>query len=348
MANAARVSNLRIVLGLGMVACALATGILQRSPWIMPFLATGFTCAYEFGQLRTWRHSRETGKLGLYWLQLPADFAVQFLLVSVLYFIGFGLSALFSGAVTVAAFAPGDAIWPLAAGAIGSILGLYIDRVEGKPASYYPLWASEMGITGDDYEEDEGRIRLLAEPVTVGSFFADVLVEARASVNAADTSAHTGLSDDDITRLEARLGRALPDLLIDLYQHQDGGPVNGLCLVPDDVSDAARIEDLICPFGAESELNPSGELETAWDALVAPHNFDWQLGTEVRGPDDRARIVLAQWNLELLFLDYSRPGPPRVGFADFSRFAEEGQPAPVTWWADFDAFFAALRHYEPA
>lgn len=347
MANTARVSNLRIVLGLGMVAVALATGLMQRSPWILPFLAMGFTCAYQFGQLRTWRHSRENGKLGLYWLQLPADFAVQLLLVSVLYFIGFGLSALFSGAVTVAAFAPGDAIWPVAAGAVGSILGLYIDRQEGKPSSYFPLWASEMGISGDDYE-DQGRVRLLPGPVTVDSFFAEVLVEANLRGNAEASAAHTGLSDDDITRLEARLGRALPDLLIELYQRQDGGPVNGLCLIRGDNAGADRIDELICPFGTESELNPSDALETAWDALVSPDNFDWQLGTEVRSPDDRARIVLAQWNLELLFLDYSRPGPPRVGFTEFGRFDAEGEPVPILWWRDFDNFFAALRHYEPA
>jgi hypothetical protein len=338
---------LRLTLGISLVVFALATGLMQRSPWILPFLAAGFTCAYQFGQLRTWRHARESGKLGLYWLQLPADFAIQCLLVSALYFIGFGLNALFSGAVTVAGFSPGDAIWPIAAGAVGSILGLYIDRQEGKPSSYFPLWASEMGITGEDYD-DEGRIRLLPEPVSIGTFFADVLVEAGARGSAAGTQAHTGLSDDDITRLEARLGRALPDLLIDLYHRQDGGPVNGLCLIRSGVSEVLRIDDVLCPFGADSELNPSEDLETAWDALVAPDNFDWQLGTEMRGPEDRARIVLAQWNLELLFLDYTRPGPPRVGFAEFGQLDADGEPEPVLWWKDFDAFFAALRHYEPA
>ncbi|MBK8198354.1 MAG: SMI1/KNR4 family protein [Acidobacteria bacterium] len=347
MANTARVSRLRIVLGLGLVVFALATGLMQRSPWILPFLAAGFTAAFQFGQLRTWRHARETGKLGLYWLQLPADFGVQLLLCSAVYLIGFGLSALFQGDVNVAAFAPGDAIWPLAAGALGALLGLYIDRIEGKPSSYFPLWASELGLDQDEPQE-EGRIIVSGEPVRVETFFADVLVEAGYPGRETRTGTPVCLGDDDITRLEARLGRALPDLLIALYHQRDGGLVNGLCTLRPGVTAPDHIDDVLLPFGIDSQLNASAALETAWDALAAPQNIDWEVGVDVRGPDDRARIVLAQWNLELLFLDYTRPGPPRVGYGDFGRFDVDGKPEPILWWKDFDAFFAALRHYEPA
>lgn len=352
MASPARVSNLRIVLGLGMVVFAVAAGLMQRSPWILPFLGAGFTCAYAFGYLRTWRHARETGKLGLYWLQLPADYGMQLLLTSALYLMGFGVSALWRNGVGVAAFGPGDVIWPLAIGAVGAILGLYIDRVEGKPSSYFPLWASEMGLNAD--EADEGAIRVLDQPVTIDSFFAGQLVGAEAPVPGApqrgrsETRGPAGLSDEDIIRLEARLGRALPDLLIALLQRQDGGPVNGLCVARAGAAQVSSIDDIFEPFGLTNSLNGSALMETVWDAVAAPHNVDWQLGTEVRGPDDRARIVLAQWNLDVLFLDYTKPGPPRVGYADFGRFDLEGKPEPVLWWKDFDAFFAALRHYEAA
>ena len=96
---------IRIGLGVSLVLFAGAAGFVQRSPWILPFMGLGFTSAYLFGQLRLWRVARNTGKLKRYWLQLPADFAVQLLLVSALYLIGFGLSALMTGEVEVAAFA---------------------------------------------------------------------------------------------------------------------------------------------------------------------------------------------------------------------------------------------------
>ena len=54
--------------------------------------------------------ARNSGKLKRYWLQLPADFAVQLVLVSVLYLVGFGLHALVSGQAGAAPFAAGDAI----------------------------------------------------------------------------------------------------------------------------------------------------------------------------------------------------------------------------------------------
>lgn len=347
MANTRLVGRLRIAMGLGMVAIGLTAGVMQRSPWILPFLTMGFTAAYEFGQLRTWRHSRASGRTRQYWLQLPADTVVQFLLASVLYLIGFGFSALISGTAAAAAFGPGDAIWPLAAGAVAVLFGLYIDRAEGKPASYFPLWASEMQIGADEMTPDQS-IRLSEAPVTPESFFAASLVEAGSRPAAAGLPAGSGLSDDDITRLEARLGRALPDLLIDLYHQRDGGPVNAVCVPRTAGAPVHDFEDILIPFGIDNELNPSAALETAWDALAAPQNVDWQVGADVRRPEDRARIVLAQWNLELLFLDYTQPGPPRVGFVDFGRFDIDGKPEPILWWPDFDAFFASLRHYEPA
>ena len=53
-------------------------------------------------------------------------------------------------------------------------------------------------------------------------------VVAAAAAAAADLSARSpGLSDDDITRVEARLGRALPELLISLYKRQNGGSSSG-------------------------------------------------------------------------------------------------------------------------
>ncbi len=333
---------LRIALGISLVLFAGAAGFLQRSPWILPFMGIGFTAAYLCGQLRLWRVARNSGTLRRYWLQLPADFAVQLVLVTVLYLIGFGLSALFSGGVSVAAFAPGDAIWPVAVGAVASILGFYIDRVEGHPSSLFPAWMNS-DPPGEEAAGDD--LRLLPEPVTVDSFFAHRdPVPPDADPQAASTA---GLSDDDITRVEARLGRALPELLITLYKLQNGGSVAGLCIPLPGHEAPTRYGEVMMPFGGYNDLIRAETLRTVWDTVCdyadpnAPEEADqFPAGC-------KAQIVLAQWYRETLFLDYNQPGAPRVGFADFDRYDTEGNRDTVTWWKDFETFFAALRHYEP-
>jgi hypothetical protein len=323
---------LRIPLGLGLVGFALAAGLVQRSPWILPFLGAGFTLAYLFGQLRLWRVARNSGTLKRYWLQLPADFALQMLLVSALYLIGFGLRALFSGAVTVAPFGPADAIWPLAAGAAGAIMGLYIDRLEGKPASFMPLWMLQ-----DDEASPERKSDLVvsADPVTLDTFFSG------------EAGGEGGLSEDDITRVEARLGRALPDTLIELYRRQNGGNVAGLCIPKRGIAHPDRYEHVMTPFGAYNDLVPADSLRTVWDTVCDYADPDDPDEADQFPEGSKAMIVLAQWYRETLFLDYNQPAAPRVGFTDFDRFDVDGEPDPVIWWPDFDAFFASLRHYEP-
>ena len=339
---------IRIGLGASLVLFAGAAGFLQRSPWILPFMGLGFTSAYLFGQLRLWRIARNTGKLRRYWLQLPADFTVQLVLVSVLYLIGFGLSALISSGVDVATFAPGDAIWPLAVGAAASILGLYIDRIEGRPTSLFPAW---MNSGQDEGEAPGDDLRLLPEPVTADSFFAArqaVLGEADPQA-AADLAARSpGLSDDDITRVEARLGRALPELLITLYKRQNGGSVTSVCIPKPGIEAPTRYTDVLMPFGGYNDLVPADGLRTVWDTVC-----DY---ADPAAPEDaaqfpegaKAQLVLAQWYRETLFLDYNQPGAPRVGYTDFDRYDTDGNRDTVIWWTDFETFFAALRHYEPA
>ncbi|MFN7179361.1 SMI1/KNR4 family protein [Hyphomonas sp.] len=336
---------LRISLGLALTGFALAAGLWQRSPWILPFMAAGFTSAYLFGQLRLWRVARNSGKLKRYWLQLPGDFTVQLILVSVLYLVGFGLSALFSGGVSVAPFAPGDAIWPLGVGAAASILGLYIDRVEGRPSSFFPAWMT--GKDDDPDNPDRTHIRILPGQVSVDSFYA-LQVSAPADEGAGvevQPVSPRGLSEDDITRAEARLGRALPDTLIDLYRRQNGGQVAPLCIPLPEHPEAKRYEHVLMPFGSYNDLVPAEHLRTVLETVR--DYADPDVPGEAYVPEGAAAmIVLAQWYRETLFLDYNQPGAPRVGFTDLDRFDLEGRPDEVTWWPDFEAFFAALRHYD--
>ena len=285
-------------------------------------------------------------------MQLPADFGVQLVFVTALYLIGFGLGALTRGAVDVAAFAPGDAIWPVAAGAAASIMGLYIDRIEGKPATWFPAWMS--GRHDDPGEGARQDIRLLPEPVTLQSFFtvpADT-VSATEHEAAAWADAYLaiteGLSEDDITRAEARLGRALPDLLIALYRQQNGGAVAPVCIPLPEHPAPAQYAEVLLPFAGNNDLVPAEDLRTVWDTMTDYADPDAPDAASQFPVGAKAMIVLAQWYRETLFLDYNQAGAPRVGFTDFDRFDTDGNRDTVTWWKDFETFFASLRHYEPA
>ncbi len=341
---------LRIGLGLGLVLIALGAGLVQRSPWILPFMGAGFTAAYLCGKLRTWRQARKTGQLKQYWQQLPADFAVQLFLVTVLYLVGFGLTALVGGRVTVAGFAIGDALWPLGIGAVASGLGLYIDRIEGKPSTYLPAWIAGEPAQGAPAEPG---LRVLPDPVTVQSFFAPPAdtVSTTAPEAAAWADAYSalteGLDDDDITRAEARLGRALPDLLIALYRQQNGGSVASLCVPRDGHPDPTRYDQVIMPFSGYNDLVPADSLRTVWDTVTDYADPDHPDDADQFPAGSKAMIVLAQWYRETLFLDYNLPGAPRVGFVDFDRFDLDGKREAITWWKDFETFFASLRHYAP-
>jgi hypothetical protein len=54
-----RSAALRTIPGIGLVA--LAPGLFQCSPSILPFVGIGFTSAYLCGQLRQWRVARNSG-----------------------------------------------------------------------------------------------------------------------------------------------------------------------------------------------------------------------------------------------------------------------------------------------
>ncbi|MFN7164671.1 MAG: hypothetical protein ACK4P2_07615, partial [Hyphomonas sp.] len=105
---------------------------------------------------------------------------------------------------------------------------------------------------------------------------------------------------------------------------------------------------VILPFGGSDDLVPAESLRTVWDTIT--DYADPGSPEEAAAPPEgaKAMIVLAQWYRETLFLDYNQSGAPRVGYTDFDRFDLQGNRDTVTWWKDFETFFAALRHYEPA
>jgi hypothetical protein len=126
-----------------------------------------------------------------------------------------------------------------------------------------------------------------------------------------------------------------------LYLVQNGGSVNAVCAPKPGIALAQRYDDVIMPFSGYNDLYPSELIRSVHEATSV--YADPEAEAE-RFPENCERMfILAQWYSETLFLDY-RSGPdPKIGFANFG---DEGWTEGCVWWADFDAFFASLRHYQ--
>jgi hypothetical protein len=333
--------TLRITAGLLLMAGAIAAGYLARSPWIILVLALAFTVSFVFGKWSAWTHAARGGSLGKAFLSLPVTALVQAILVGLLYLIGRGAGALFGPDRAVAALAEAD--WKAAGllGLIGAVAGLIIARIESRPGpSATPIQDNEPST--------DLQLRILEDPVTPTSFLRGLhyshgtYSDVDGTFNNIPTEKSAG-SDHKIREAEARLGVQLPESLKAIYRVQNGGSVANLCIPNPGVSGVCGYDDVIMPFSGYDDLNPTEALRTLYDSI-----------TDYADPDDEDyaddfisgcenMILLAQWYRVSLFLDYNTGGSPRVGFVDFDSINWQEN---ARWWDDFDAFFAALRHYD--
>ena len=144
-----------------------------------------------------------------------------------------------------------------------------------------------------------------------------------------------------IIEAETRLGVRLPVALRELYFVQNGGSVNSVCVPKPGIAMPHRFDDVIMPFSGYDDLYPTENIRSVHQAIS--DYADPEAEAE-RFPENCQRmLILAQWYRETLFLDY-RGGPdPKVGFVDLD---DDGWAERCVWWADFETFFASLRHYK--
>ncbi len=338
---------LRIATGLGFVLVGGAAGYVHRSPLIIPVLAIGFAAAYVAGKQRAWRHSLSTKGWRGTLAQIPSTYVAQVFLVGLLYLIGFGLGALVRGKVDLAAFGRVDvgiAVWT---GVIGVAFGLAIDQLEKRKSVTSP---DETFTFGDDTDMEAQRadINLLDTPVQPHSLFRsihythDTSDEADGEYDGTPNEKSAG-SDAKIAAAEARLGVVFPEGLRAIYRVQNGGSINSVCVLKAGITQTQSYDDVIMPFSGYDDLEPLERVRPLFDAISDYAEPDTQPEEFPEGC--KQMMILAQWYRETLFLDYSNPGAPRVGFTDFDN---EAPLEKAVWWEDFDAFFASLRHYEDA
>jgi hypothetical protein len=242
--------------------------------------------------------------------------------------------------------------WPIAATAIGGLAGIAIDRIEQRPASF----ASAQGTPSvpDQMLTDSGttvELTILPELVTPQSFY-DGIFYGHGTYTKATPEVPGGTYDGKpnalsagtqakIIEAETRLGVRLPVALRELYFVQNGGSVNSVCVPKPGIAMPHRFDDVIMPFSGYDDLYPTENIRSVHQAIS--DYADPEAEAE-RFPENCQRmLILAQWYRETLFLDY-RGGPdPKVGFVDLD---DDGWAERCVWWADFETFFASLRHYK--
>jgi hypothetical protein len=356
---------LRLSTGLFLVAGVCAAGMLPRSPWIILPLALTFTIAHILGRFWLWRSVVAAQPLSRTLGQIAITFATQIVVVAVLYLIGRGIGAVM-GRASVGAFSDWDIVYCIVFSAIGLALsGIVIWRERNEPPAAALMAAKiaaqlsghQNGTSIDDMTEEaytpSDEIRLVPGAVTLDNFYSGFYythIRREGDENTDGGAPGTPLpgaigSDEKIAAAEAYLGVVFPDGLRALYRKQNGGSVNGLCVPKPGVEKPRLYDEVINPFGGYDDLLPCESLKTMFELVC--HYADPEEADEADAFPEGSKnmIVLAQWYRHTLFLDYSTGDPPSVGFVDFDH---DDWKAHCVRWQSFEAFFAALRHYEEA
>ena len=325
MPNTTRLSgSLRLVTGLALLIGVIAAGYLGHSPLIIAPLSIAFTISFVIGRLKRWQAAIKQQGARTLAIGIWTTFMSQFLLVGLLYLIGLGLGALLSGYETLGTFGQGDWLWAFWLGTFGAVGGLIISKLE-----HHPQIENELQTRQPRFP-----VRILETPVTPETFF-------KQSTSADQMKS---VSEAEITATETRLGVKLPDTLCAVFRQQDSGYLRLIGIPKPDKAAPFDIDDLLNPFSGYNKLHACTQLQTVAESFLsfADPEDEENYGSLFKNGTENM-VLLAQWYLESLFLDYNQEGQPRVGFVDFDR---ENWLEQVIWWPSFDVFFAALRFYE--
>lgn len=343
--------GLRLLAGSLLLVAAVSAGMLQRSPIIIGSLTLAFSAAFVLGRLAGWQHLARTAGPWRIATSLLSVLLVQAVLVGLLYLLGVGGAAVLGHERQAPPFDAIDLWLPLVLGVVSALLGLAVFRLEhaSRPAGADARTSGfDALVHTQDTTATDAELRVLPTPLTPETFYdgihyAHASRSAQGAYDGTPNAASAG-SPARIHAAEVRLGVLLPEGLRALYRVQNGGHLPSLCIAIDGTHAATRYDDLLMPFGGYDDLNPTEQLTTADESFLAFADPDEEeiYGHLFRNGTDRM-VVLAQWYRQSLYLDYSQPGEPTVGFVDFDR---EDWADHVQRWPDFATFFAALRRYE--
>ena len=316
--------SLRLITGAALLIGVITAGYLGHSPLIIAPLSIAFTISFAIGRLKRWQAAIKQQGAHRLAIGICATFMSQFLLVALLYLIGLGLGTLLSGYETLSAFGQGDWLWAFWLGMFGAAAGLMISKLEHAPQHTHDPQTGQPSYP----------VRILEAPVTPKTFFSPPTSE----------DGMTGVSEADLVATETRLGVKLPGTLCEIFRQQDGGHLRVMGIPKPDKAAPFGIDDMLNPFSGYNDLHACTQLQNLAESFLSfadPEDEESYGALFKNGTENM--VLLAQWYLESLFLDYNQVGEPRVGFVDFD---QENWLEQVIWWPSFDDFFAALRFYE--
>lgn len=123
---------LRLCVALSLVISVITAGYLKRSAFSIFIFTSVFTILYILGKLPAWKVAYREGGLVRLLVSAMISFPIQCILVSILYFIGFGVSSFISGDSTRLELSRLDLIWAIGLLFGGAFLGFLITVSEAS------------------------------------------------------------------------------------------------------------------------------------------------------------------------------------------------------------------------
>ena len=160
--------NISIVLpSLVLLATPFAAGLLHRPFIIIAALAIVFTGAFIAGKSGAWRQALFSKSAAAIALDLVVTLAIQSVLTAVLYFIGYGISALVAGTTQPAGIAAVDAAIVVIAILAAVFAGFF--RAKATAAVASPDMGTDAGSEGASVGDGDPYEPLIVEAVELGA-----------------------------------------------------------------------------------------------------------------------------------------------------------------------------------
>lgn len=338
--------GLRLFIGAIILVFPTLLGWYFRSPLLIPLLGALYVPLYFLGKTHAWQAISHLPSRNALLRAVPVTFAVQCVLVGVLYLIGLGLGTLFTDRAMAGGIAAQDIAWLGSVAVIALPISAFIVFTERDTATPVPA-----RVKPNPEVSDKDDFVALDREITPQTFYrgphfsrpnyartamVDVLDHSGAKPKRAPKAASAAM----LAQTEERLGVKLPQTLREIYLIQDGGALPTY-FVPKYLGAPKTDEGWVSAFAHDyNDLRPLAQLASLYDDYIQDFDPEYSDPAEKDAwiPSSEKLIILTARSGYGTALDY-RSGPePGVLLFDNNHSTPE-----LKRFETFDEFFAALR-----